>query len=1424
MSVYILSAIPIAQSDLTFQVSAVEASTGTMRSLVAAGYSYPLKWTAIVGDLSAYDINTTYMETVSGYILQGTMAGTQFSYDLNYNLTTGIDYISGWTTDDKTNISFALSAGSNFTSVSADVFDFYPYSPTVVTETISNTEISAVAHLGDINDNYQDFIPTELIGWFTDSTTEISAVNNNDSSTYYWNTLSAANLVSSINISTDDGSYSSFVITLCSEQLYRTPDSFVFNANPNMQYLFDPDQTTNITVVASAYYQRNEKERLDDATVLMWYIDPVPTLVNCPTGVVLVGSDGWTNPGPATDLEWIQFTASDYSQTFTIKVSSIATDIGGWAGDQFIPYLALSGGASFYITVSAISPYGSSNQYLVHAYAQQSGIIHNIDPSYGIAWDYHNSLSGVNAYLTDGSVLPFYKDQQRFQSNRFANPIIIEVTFPTWDQISQLQSYTYNFSVSANESAGNGVNPSTSSMVDNFRITGFDYIPDSVFVPDFSINNETSTAYDLYRLSASSFVCTISNQSTIPAGTILNSQFLIGINDDISFIEDATFTSVASTFNTIYTATTSVGMTATLQMSNWPSPITKIAPLKDIHFVTGFPQASSFMIWPDRYWDNSTPDFVQINDPITESPGVCAYGFCHTETFHFSATEITTYSGEVYYWSIEAYNPQPLNSTSAYVTADIPTNSSTITLPVSLAIYTDELPIGMPTTYYDDVSGSYLFYPNFAQTVSGDRLRGPIYRPSISDTVNARIIWTNDLDLSGHSLPLPTDTPLSIGTVNLYTWTISTSAWSYSVSDVIPTYTVNLTVVPIPSAINTISYLHPETIRIQLDISTSFTSKVSTVNDWCNETMVYATSAILLTAYPIRPIVYTSNRYSLTGDDVQYQCVVTDSPQLSGFVWNDSVFTTGSSFITSYNNAQRGSLSIKSVLVDGNTDELLNENLNYIINSFTPYNSAYARVYGATELVLPQSLYYCQIPPNEWTTYSNINRSFDKLKEDLDYISENCKMYNQPPTEYFGWLGSINEPGDIPRFHWHVNISQLDTYYAAANNAISDIFTDLKDVAATNVSGIGDILVVSNGTSVSILSSDFGSSIIDSISYKGIGDDFINIVAVDVDKKFDIDPRIYTLDSIKNRIIVFEYNFDTFDWNILYDWGGLGGINARTKFRTPTDLLVDADNNVWVVDSGNLGIKKFVKNGNWLQTITSPHWTTSNAPLSIAIADNGDLHVLSTSNILKFSADGSFIGYYTIPELNGKVVKSITTSKDGGFFYIVCTDRIIKITQTGLYVGTFANDLGIVGMTNCFHDDHRNLLIASPKALLKYVDRLELLNTRLDTDSLMWPMSAIHIDPDEYVQDWVINKGFARFWDNIELMRRSIYGKFGYKTLTTGEKIPVIISFSPDEYVSLPYSKGEIYLGVNELNVCDVYNRCIGKLYECIETLLELIT
>ena len=109
--------------------------------------------------------------------------------------------------------------------------------------------------------------------------------------------------------------------------------------------------------------------------------------------------------------------------------------------------------------------------------------------------------------------------------------------------------------------------------------------------------------------------------------------------------------------------------------------------------------------------------------------------------------------------------------------------------------------------------------------------------------------------------------------------------------------------------------------------------------------------------------------------------------------------------------------------------------------------------------------------------------------------------------------------------------------------------------------------------------------------------------------------NVYVADGGNHRVVKFAP-----DGTFLGQWGSHG--EGETQFRTPTDVAVDADENVYVLD--RLWVRKFSSNGAFITRWGGVFGSGDGefrGPLGIALDTSDNVYVLDTQNfrVQKFS-------------------------------------------------------------------------------------------------------------------------------------------------------------------------------------------------------------
>jgi hypothetical protein len=658
----------------------------------------------------------------------------------------------------------------------------------------------------------------------------------------------------------------------------------------------------------------------------------------------------------------------------------------------------------------------------------------------------------------------------------------------------------------------------------------------------------------------------------------------------------------------------------------------------------------------------------------------------------------------------------------------------------------------------------------------------------------------------------------TLGTVNTIVtatnmvWTVSTAKWVTTIAGISgnPDLTTNFNSIPL--ALNeslwqqgvplNVSYY--DNTYINLSATQFVYAALSSSN---NGVIVYSGPSavnVLLTAtiFSVAPPfikIYTPNRLALTGTNINFENLITNTAYVSTTVFivnepNQTPITINDNRDVTFNFKYPGS---KTLTVNVYTKY---DPVNPITYDFTnivsilPYydnvNSAEYHIANPTvQLPYPNQP---QIAPNDWVTEDSINSCITKIYNNLNYLYTLGKVYSDTAYEYFGYLGT-----PLTDTNWNVNIPHIDTYYNSITSVsvVNDIFIDV--VSKEN------ILYTITNKNINVLDVNYTPNILSiTHTYDGITS-FENLVSVGIDSV----GKIIVLDSVLSQVFVFYVRNNTLVK--FTNWGGYGSAASNSKFNQPSDLCVDQQDCIWVSDTGNSVVKQYSNTGAWIQTIRNNDFKTY-PPLSVTVDSQLNVHILTKKGVYVYSYTGTYLYTYQYNTYSGDDMPvKITSSYNREIIYIAFNTQVLKFFRTGVYNGIVMNNqLGVTGVTGLFQDEYRNVLITSSDKILKFVDIMVLNNLQGYLPNSYWSLNDILIHKEEYVQNWVYTKALQKLWDNIELFKNTLlYTNTGCKT-----------------YTPSPYSKDKIVIGQNEIVTSATVNRLLGYLWENFLTIIKFYT
>lgn len=302
--------------------------------------------------------------------------------------------------------------------------------------------------------------------------------------------------------------------------------------------------------------------------------------------------------------------------------------------------------------------------------------------------------------------------------------------------------------------------------------------------------------------------------------------------------------------------------------------------------------------------------------------------------------------------------------------------------------------------------------------------------------------------------------------------------------------------------------------------------------------------------------------------------------------------------------------------------------------------------------------------------------------------------------------------------------------------------------------------------------------------------------------------EVFVLDRTLSRVSVFKIQNDNF---VLFTtWGKFGLQGNPSGLNKPNDVFVDKNNIIWVTDTGNECLKKFTINGKNIGTIINERFE-NNPPLSVCLDSQDNAHVLLFDRVVVLNYIGEFLFEYLLP---AKIAspKKIESNYNEESIYITYSRGVVKYFRTGriayYIIDEYECNTGevLTGYLSTIQDKYRNLYVTVGDKILKFGDIMKIIETKAPIpEDLQWDLNELLIHKEEYVQPWVYLKSFHRLWDNIELLRNSLFYEIkGCKS-----------------YKAPTYNKDDLVIGQNEIVSNAVINRLSKQLWTNLQSLIN---
>jgi hypothetical protein len=387
------------------------------------------------------------------------------------------------------------------------------------------------------------------------------------------------------------------------------------------------------------------------------------------------------------------------------------------------------------------------------------------------------------------------------------------------------------------------------------------------------------------------------------------------------------------------------------------------------------------------------------------------------------------------------------------------------------------------------------------------------------------------------------------------------------------------------------------------------------------------------------------------------------------------------------------------------------------------------------------------------------------------------------------------------RTKWNIRTIDADLFPLPICSSV-----DRCTIVDAEVSKQTDQIVIAHKTEIHLIDKDYYCN---HVARNGMADDlfsFQNIVGLSTSNQ----GKLAVLDGTIPRVSI--YTIDKNNFTPFSNWGSYGLIQTPQGLRNPSDIHVDKYDSIWIADTGNNCIKKFTLIGKPLLTITHTLFDET-PPISVCVDAKDNIHCLTSNKVVVFDKAGNYNFMYEFDSTIDGPVSKINVSFNKEMIYITYQYGIAKHFRTGVFSDFILRDLVcqdgyyFEGYNSVSQDEFRNVYITAKDKIMQIADLQEIVDLKAPIPSnLYWSLDDLKIHKEEYIQPWVYLKAFHRLWDNIELIKNSIF---------------YVPNDKCKSFIASVYAKEDLIIGQNEIVTNAVINRLSEQLWSNLQSVIN---